>query len=117
MMIEADDILVWLLGHGMTLHAHGDYLYVQVGYDWTLDVPGHLHRLAPGLCPFPSCAIEAEEGLARLLVAQEADLRMVLASEPALAFTYDVPTATWHPEWMVVDRTGWPCVAHGAWRR
>jgi hypothetical protein len=97
---------------GLSFHLSGDDLYAYVGAEiW--GGPEHLHRIAPGVCPVRHCgldAVEAEEGVTHFLVEIEAMIRELLADSPSLALTYDLDTQTWHPEWVALDRTGWPCV-------
>ena len=96
------ELCVWLLGEGLTLHAHGDRLCVQGG------LAGHLHRLGEPDCHHGDCAYFGDN--ARVLVAHAPVLWRLLDLEPCCAFTYDVDTVTWHPEWVGVDEDGRPYV-------
>jgi hypothetical protein len=102
-----------ILCGGLSFHRSGDFLYAHVGEGWKPPVPEHLHRIAPGVCPVRHCQLDAVEeqcGITHFLVEIEDAIRVLLAESPSLAFTYDVYTETWHPEWVAEDRTGWPCV-------
>jgi hypothetical protein len=96
------DACVWLLGHGCTLYAHQDVLYICTAQE------GHLHALSDGPCTRPCPRMGSCNWNAVRLLAQRYEPRLwaLLALDPCCATCYHVDTATWHPEWIAADAEG-----------
>ena len=95
--MHPDELALWLLERGMTLHVHRDTLYICAPQE------SHLHAVGT-VCDRPGkCAMQDEDD-SQIVAVHLPELWELWRTYPACCLCYDVNTQTWlDPQTVVAE--------------